>query len=131
MTGHLGSAVGLEATASWTTWSNLELGHIGHAVSSAGDVNGDGYDEILAAGRTGPFLYLGSADGLASVAAWAGGSSDISQSVSGAGDVDGDGYSDVIVGSDKTARVYHGSAAGLLEVPAWIAWSRSSPCQAS
>src|SRR5438876_1173559 len=84
----------------------------GRSVSTAGDVNGEGYSDVIVGayrydngqideGRA--YLYLGSASGLATSAAWmAEGDqvgADFGSSVSTAGDVNDDGYSDVIVGA--------------------------------
>ncbi len=93
----------------------------GRSVSGAGDVNGDGMDDLIVgapyadpggdnfAGES--YVVFGKADGaavdLADVAAGVGGfvingidpDDDSGRSVSGAGDVDGDGLADVIVGA--------------------------------
>ncbi|MBK8982004.1 MAG: FG-GAP repeat protein [Ignavibacteria bacterium] len=91
----------------------------GYSVSTAGDVNGDGYSDVIvgayeyssSAGRT--YVFFGGAgmNNAADVkmtgeAAF----NDFGLSVSTAGDVNGDGYSDVIVGardfSSVTGRAY-------------------------
>jgi Ca2+-binding RTX toxin-like protein len=96
---------------------------LGIAVSSAGDVNGDGYDDLLVAtelgGNTFPssptagqtYLLFGSGNGfgstidLASLSATEGvrldGGFTIS-SVSAAGDIDGDGFGDIMIGAPNT-----------------------------
>ncbi|MEO5618694.1 MAG: FG-GAP-like repeat-containing protein [Candidatus Eisenbacteria bacterium] len=109
-------------------------GWFGHQAASAGDVNGDGYDDVIvgalmyAAGQTNEgaaIIYLGSATGIPNNATPAttlegNESNAVFAYVSGAGDVNGDGYADVIVGATGlaayqggSAHIYHGSATGI------------------
>jgi hypothetical protein len=114
---------------------------LGDSVASAGDVNGDGYADVIVgarlydAGQTdegAAFIFLGSADGVldgnpASAATQLEsnqGASAFGWSVAGAGDVDGDGYADVIVGApsydagesdEGAAFVFHGGASGIAD----------------
>jgi hypothetical protein len=127
---YLGSASGL-ATTPATTVTAPGLGEsFGRSVASAGDVNGDGYADLVvgadyASSYTGSaYVYLGGADGLAVTPAAtltgpAGASGFFGFSVASAGDVNGDGYADVIVGTLEagTAYVYLGSASGLATTP--------------
>ena len=139
---YLGSASGLSTTAAWTAESNQVQALFGYSVATAGDVNGDGFSDVIvgadrydnpqsAEGRA--FLYLGSPSGLSSTAAWTAESdqanSQFGISVATAGDVNGDGFSDVIVGAylfdngqtdEGRAYAYMGSAVGLSPTPAWI-----------
>ncbi|HEX9658066.1 MAG TPA: integrin alpha, partial [Bacteroidota bacterium] len=83
----------------------------GFSVASAGDVNGDGYSDIIIgaylndaggtdAGRA--YIYFGGAiiNNVADVILTGHAATDVfGYSVAGAGDVNGDGYSDVIVGA--------------------------------
>jgi len=87
--------------------SGLNAGDsLGKSVSSAGDVNGDGYDDLIVglpgynsgAGRA--YIYFGglvfnSAPDL-TITGSAG--NNLGSSVAGPGDVNGDGYDDVIIG---------------------------------
>ncbi len=140
---YYGSAQGLSKTANWSAQGNQAGALFGSAVAAAGDVNGDGFGDILigarnynagqqAAGRV--FLYYGSAQGLADAPGWtASGDQDGDQfgiAVAAAGDVNHDGYSDVLIGAswyDNQAVdagrvfVYHGSADGLSTAPDWTA----------
>jgi hypothetical protein len=90
----------------------LQVGYFGHAVSGAGDVDDDGYaDMIVGAYGASPGL---SPDGAGRAYVFSGQTGDtiftlispnaeedgyFGFSLSGAGDVDGDGYADVIVGA--------------------------------
>jgi PKD repeat protein len=140
-----GSAAGLSPTASWTAESNQASTYFGSSVGSAGDVNGDGYADIIVGapaydngqadeGRA--YVYYGSAAGLPPTPNWTAESDQagayFGNSVSTAGDVNGDGYTDVIVGApyydngqtdEGRAYVYHGSAAGLSSLSNWTAES--------
>ncbi|MEW5989299.1 MAG: integrin alpha, partial [Chloroflexota bacterium] len=139
---YLGSATGLSLTPHWMAESDQINARFGFAVNTAGDVNGDGYDDLLVGapryddglidqGRV--YLYLGSPSGVAAVPAWIVSGSvagaDWGSAVSTAGDADGDGYDDVIIGADwyshdetqeGAAFIYNGSPAGLGLAPNWV-----------
>jgi hypothetical protein len=109
---YLGSGTGLATTHAWMTESNDQDSHYGHAVASAGDVNGDGYSDVVVgaylfdiAGDSGgrAFVYHGSESGLSPQIAWQvvgnQGTSFLGLAVGSAGDVNGDGFGDVIIGA--------------------------------
>ncbi|MBI3099422.1 MAG: FG-GAP repeat protein, partial [Planctomycetes bacterium] len=140
-----GSGTGLSTTANWTAESDLAGAWFGQSVSTAGDVNGDGYSDVIIGapyldngqadeGRA--YVYLGAGSGLASTPVWTAESDQANArfalSVSTAGDVNGDGYGDVIVGAvlfdngqtdEGRVYVYHGSATGVTSVANWTAES--------
>jgi hypothetical protein len=136
-----GSAIGPSTSPDWTAESNQSGALFGQSVGTAGDVNGDGYDDIIVGaywydnGQTNEglvYVYYGGATGLGTTVAWTaeGNQSDawFGDLVRTAGDVNGDGYDDVIVGAlyydngqsnEGRAYVYQGSAMGLSTSPAW------------
>ncbi len=142
---YLGSVHGPSLAPDWTAESDQVEAYFGYSVSGAGDVNRDGFDDVIVGaylfnhgehdeGRA--FLYLGSAGGLSLAPDWTAESDQIRAyfgvSVSGAGDVDGDGFDDVIVGAngfdngehdEGGAFLYRGSAGGLSPAPDWTAES--------
>ncbi len=130
----LGSPSGLSTIPNWTYQASAENEQFGYTVSQAGDVNGDGYDDIILGGRRAPgsgkaYVFHGSPTGPSLVPDWSKGGvgGQFGVAVDTAGDVNGDGFSDVVVGayrSDGEGRVYvfHGSSSGL---PATENWSAS------
>jgi hypothetical protein len=141
---YLGSASGLSTTATWTAEGNQDDAMLGHSVQTAGDVNGDGYSDVIVGtnGQTGEgkaYVFLGSPSGLATTPAWTVASNQATaafgSAVATAGDVNGDGYADVLVGAylyddgetdEGRVDLYLGSASGLSTIPAWTAEGNQS-----
>jgi hypothetical protein len=140
---YLGGPEGLETTPAWTAYGEEAGARLGWAVTWAGNLNGDAYDDLVV-GAPGDvlrvnvgtlYVYYGSPTG-------PGPEPDlvvrVGQTVSGfgaslarAGDMDGDGFEEVLAGAslwtddqkeEGGAFLYFGSAAGLGEMPGWTGW---------
>jgi PKD repeat protein len=140
---YFGSPAGLSSSPWWTAESNQAFSYLGISVNTAGDVNGDGYSDVIVGahcydhGQTDEgraYVYHGSASGPSATANWTVESNQadawLGAWVDTAGDVNGDGFADVVVGAPRytngqeeegRAFVYHGSATGLNTSPAWMA----------
>jgi hypothetical protein len=113
---------------------------LGTQAATAGDVNGDGYSDVIVAANSysngqqsegGAFVWHGGPSGLGALPAWRVESDQTLAQLSRvatAGDVNGDGYSDVLVGApsydnpennEGVVWLYYGSPAGLVNSP-WV-----------
>jgi hypothetical protein len=141
---YYGSATGLSAAPAVTLRGVANGDDFGVVVSSGGDINGDGFADLLVGsswadpgGRVNAGtanVFYGSATGIAStpnlVLEGQNTNDFFSWSVAGAGDVNGDGFADVVVGAywadpggrmdAGTVSVFHGSGAGLAPVAARV-----------
>jgi hypothetical protein len=129
---------GNPGNADWSRDSNQHGAWFGFSVSSAGDVNADGFSDVIIgtpyfdAGEEdegAAWLYLGSGAGLGFTSVnrdegnqafgWFG------HGVAGAGDVNNDGRDDVIVGApfyfagEGKVWVWHGSPSGISALADW------------
>jgi hypothetical protein len=135
---YLGERAGLSSTPSWSVEGATAQDYLGYSVASAGDVNHDGYADLIVgateggkySGSTGGYalLYLGGPRGLSTTAQSLNKPASSVQfgfSVASAGDVNRDGYADVIVGDIRAgygtgqASLYLGSKSGLSSSPVW------------
>ncbi|MBI5501038.1 MAG: FG-GAP repeat protein [Deltaproteobacteria bacterium] len=122
---------------------NFEGGSFGISVAVVGDVDSDGYADIVIGTSPGgglptghqesAFEYLGGAEGIRSTPDlvirspdWPAEMGDFGFGVAGAGDVNGDGYADVVIGASWAgsdgfwpgkAHVYYGGSGGLRSSP--------------
>ncbi len=145
--GYNGNETAISTTADWTIQasSGFRYADFGQSVAGAGDVNGDGYDDlIVGAPADGEYAegvvygYYGSASGVdTTTASWTANTTDVDEGVfgefgyvvTGLGDLNNDGYDDVAVydGEANDARepgmsqvsVYLGSSTGLATTASW------------
>jgi hypothetical protein len=128
---YLGGAGGLSTTP--TVLGGLGAPFTpGGPVASAGDVNGDGFADVVVVGAS-AYVFLGSAGGVSTTPITLVEPDPFHRGytpavAAGAGDVNGDGYADVIVGTGEgTAYVYLGGSAGPSQTPAVLTDTSSSP----
>ncbi len=135
------AAQGQAPNQTWTLTGPHSNSLFGMDVASAGDVNQDGYDDMLIGAPNysneqenegAALLYLGKALPLNPIPAWVVESNQLGAllgtAVSGAGDVNNDGYDDVIIGTplysgdqshEGRATIFLGTSGGLTTLPAW------------
>jgi hypothetical protein len=125
-----GSSNGINSIPDFNITGNQNGWNLGTQLACAGDVNKDGYDDLLVGNSVARlYLYLGSSKGLKTISTTtinAGYFIGVQYSLSG-GDINGDGYSDAIMGifnkdidgktSAGTVQIYYGSASGLSTLP--------------
>jgi hypothetical protein len=144
----LGGAVGLSSAPDWTSVGDDQAySEYGATVASAGDIDGDGFGDIVVgspyfgaedAGKA--YLYRGGPAGPSTAPDWTSAGDDRSEanfgySVAAAGDVDGDGFGDVIVGApgraygNQTGKafVFAGGGTGLSASPLWTSTGDDQP----
>ncbi|MCF6324839.1 MAG: FG-GAP-like repeat-containing protein [Gammaproteobacteria bacterium] len=110
---YFGAPEGFSSTP-WSAEVDQARAEFGGSVASAGDVNGDGFADIIVGARKYDggeddegrvFVYYGSAEGLPATPDWMAeidqAGANFGAAVSSAGDVNGDGFDDILVGADN------------------------------
>ena len=129
---YLGSSNGFNLYPDWSYTGSMVDGNLGISVANAGDVNGDGFTEVIVGNfptnqeinKGSAFVFYGSNRGMstqmATISLPKNPQASIGLSVASAGDCNGDGYSDVIAGviwdqgNAGKAVIVNGSAKGLM-----------------
>lgn len=142
---YYGSSTGLMTTPAWSAEPDQAGANFGISVDTAGDVNDDGFADIIIGAyfysntedeEGAAFAYYGSSGGPSTTPDWVvyGGNedADFGASVSTAGDLNNDNYDDVIIGApeyDFVGRVFafYGSSSGLSNSPNWFAIDPNGP----
>ncbi len=145
---YFGSEDGLDTAYGWLDYGEQAGSQFGLEVNLAGDVNGDGYGDVLVgqpyydndiyldAGAV--YLYLGNQSSLSNVHAWSyigyRGDDRLGTSAAGVGDLNGDGCDDIAIGAPGynnggllntgIAYVFYGcqnniNASTLNDIPDW------------
>lgn len=130
----LGSADGLVASG----WEVDGRGFT-ERIQGVGDIDQDGFDDVLVVRLGQAELYHGGPDGLSSAPAWVVGGDryDFGTSSGSAGDVDGDGFPDVFVTTPTARRdgsdaldgrvdIWHGSPDGLASTPDTVLFGQAT-----
>jgi len=137
-----GSVFGLTTAEMTTIENNQSESYLGNQVAGAGDVNNDGYDDIIIAapnfdnGQTDEgvvYLHLGSASGISSTPTLMLEGNQAScyfgSSIAAAGDLNNDGYDDILVTAtaydngqvdEGVVFIYYGNASGVNTTPAYL-----------
>jgi len=113
---YFGSASGIVATPQ-PACAGIPSGADGFAiegVATVGDINGDGYSDVIASG----LVFLGGPGGLpatpSATAPWG----EVYVFAVSAGDINADGFDDVaVIGTDRRVKVYLGGPGGLAATP--------------
>lgn len=124
---YYGSSSGININEKTTLEANQQFSAMGVSVAGPGDLNGDGFDDIIVgaseytngqAAEGVVFVFNGSSTGISSVASALlekdQANADFGHSVCGLGDVNGDGYDDIAVGAYHFAHGQNNEGASFI-----------------
>jgi hypothetical protein len=141
---YYGSAMGVGATPDVLLAGTRDLEQFGISVAGLGDVNGDGYGDLVVGsygaspgGRTNAGIasvYYGSASGIAAIASLVLEGPTVNDrfgtGAASAGDLNGDGYTDLVVGAylaspmgrmnAGSASLFYGGPSGINSIPSRV-----------
>ncbi|WP_437592592.1 FG-GAP-like repeat-containing protein [Sorangium sp. So ce1000] len=130
-----GTGLGPDAVPDVELAAPMEDSNFGSAIAAAGDVNGDGFGDVIIGsnGLSRSYIYLGAPDGLEPVpflTLEGKERTNFGLAVASAGDMNGDGFGDVAVGTSDysgdpgTVYIYMGGAGAMLNGAADVAFHR-------
>jgi len=117
---HLGGPAGISVVPALTLMPP-QPGLAFRSLAGGGDLDGDGFSDLVIWGPSCAYIYSGGPDGLPSLPTTvllppAGvDSGAFGEFISSAGDINGDGFADLVVGTGARAYVYFGSPSGLTD----------------
>jgi hypothetical protein len=131
---YYGGPFGIQYTVPTLLQGNIPSGIFGRSAAGAGDVNGDGFADVLLGSIGGPAvtfkgsvnIYYGNPNGLDTVpnVILAGHTQNFGYKVAAAGNINGDAYGDILISSMQyffpfgdTVFIYHGSSTGIHTTP--------------
>lgn len=125
--GFSGGVVSFAAFTKYVIGTSL----LGQSIDISGDINSDGYDDLLTASGGNYYCFISTGTGFKTTANWSGAGiayvelSSYNHLICHLGDIDGDGYGDIAVAADKTNAgsynegiiyLFHGNAFGITPV---------------
>ncbi len=122
---YLGSSAGLSTTPTPLN-APIAGGLFGNSVACAGDVDADGYPDLVVGSTTTSAvqLYRGGASGVSTTPIGIAGPASVrfGYTLAGIGDTDADGFDDLAVSSNTMVFIHRGRSGGVSTTPQSISW---------